>query len=96
MATIRVDHAALAMVAEQLRVLPERLGATRQDVADARGAMASVGDAGAAAVSDELLRQLGWFVDMAALTTAGLTRAVLAAAGDYATADQAAVRFEGA
>lgn len=96
MAMVRVDTAALAGIAGQLRVLPDQLATARHELTAARGTTHQIGQAAATANSDELIRQLIWFADMAATTTAALTRGLFAAADDYAQAERIVVRFEGA
>jgi hypothetical protein len=93
---IRVDYAALARAAQDMSGIPQRFADAHQAVGNVRGASAGIGDPEAAALGDELLRQLGWFLDLAATSGVTLTRALVFAAQDYAQADRAAMSLRGA
>ncbi len=95
MALIRVDYAALSAVAGRLQPLPQRLAAAQQEILAARASSIHVGDPGAVADTEELLRQLARLVEISSQATAGMVRALGAAAADYATAENVVVRFDG-
>ena len=95
MAVLRVDYQALAAIGREMGLVPDQLGVARGELLGLRSSMTAVGDLSTENLGYELLRRLGWLVEMGAVTSAGLAASLLAAAGDYGTADQTAVRFEG-
>lgn len=94
MAQVRVDYASLAAVAQQLSTAPQRLAEGRQTLATVRTMTPSIGEPRAAEMTSEVLRQLGWFLEMGAASSAGLAQALAAAARDYEEAEQIVVRSE--
>lgn len=93
MSMIRIDYAAMRAVADFLVPLPSRLLQARQEMTNVRTLSApAVGHHEAAAVHDELLRQLVQFFDLAEVSTTGMAKSLYAATGDYATADQIVMR----